>query len=245
MFTFIEAGYTLILTLVICSPLLLYCLHNTPNINKDDKRKHHRLPLFGVFFSRMMPGDNSKSNFYDNFNEYQAPNAFYPDGEYPKSILSPLHYLTDWGMAIPYVVATIPFVWVMVKFINHVLYAQQDPMTWTDSNQVHFEASFWLFFVYIVVSLLWVFAFLRMRSKIWSVITGICVVGSLIVFYIVLGLSLHNFGVDAGKFDTAYWLTIGYVILVTVVGTIGSIGSIADWLLTPNDNKKKYKRTNV
>lgn len=239
MFTFIEAGYTLILTLIISSPLLIYSLSNTPNRNDEGKRKHHRFPIFGVFFSRMMPGDNANSKFYDTFEGYQARSAYYPDGQYPKSWASPLHYLTDWGMAIPYLVGSIPFVWIMVKFIFHVLSVQLDPMTWDDTKQDWFEATFWLFFVYIIVSWLWVYAFLHMRSKAWSMITGVCVVGTLIAFYIVLGVTLDKLGIDSGKYDTAYWLTLGYVILVAGVGTIGFVSSVGEWLLTPNSKKRR------
>jgi RsiW-degrading membrane proteinase PrsW (M82 family) len=242
MFTFVEAAYTLLLTLIISSPLLIYCLSNTPNKIKGQKRKHHRLPLLGVFFSRTVPGDNANSKFYDDFENYQAKNAFYRNGEYPTSVLSPLHWFTDWGMAVIYMVATVPFVWVMVKFINHVLFAQQDPMTWTDSNQHHFEASFWLFFIYIIVAWIWAFVFLHMRSKAWSIILGVCVIGSLVAFYVVLGLTLHNFGVDAGKFDTAYWLTLGYVILVAGVGLISWLTTIGEYLFTDKKKRRSVSR---
>lgn len=237
MFTFIEAGYTLILTLIICSPLLIYCLSNTPNRNKDGRRKHHRLPLFGMFFSRMMPGDDTNSRFYEDFRGYQAPNAFYPKGEYPTSIFSPLHWITDWGMAIPYIIASIPFIWIMVKFIFYVLSVQLG-MEWTDSNQNHFEATFWLFFVYIIMSWLWVYSFLHVRSKAWSLITGVCVFGTLIAFYVVLGLTLRNFGIDSGKYDTAYWLTLGYVILVAGVGAITAGATVLEWVFRPSKKRR-------
>ncbi len=253
MFTFIETIQTFIMTLIIASPLIIYYLYIISSVNKDNILKHYLLLLFGRFLSRGYSDDETnkaytehKKNEDDEVSLRVIKEDQIKSGKirkhknvkdlYPTSVLSPLHWFTNWGMGIIYIVSSAPLVWVMVKFINHVLFAQSDPMTWTDSNQSHFERSFWLFIFYIFVSWIWVFCFTCIRNKILTAITGIFGIQLLVSFYIILGITLHNFGVYTGKFYIAYWLTLGYVILVAGVGSISCFITIGEYLFT--DKKK-------